>query len=44
MTMRSVLPTLAFSLLLLAPTSAFAALINNSLRWTPSFGQKFGSP
>jgi len=31
MTMRSVLPTLAFSLLLLAPTSAFAALINNSL-------------
>jgi hypothetical protein len=29
--MRSVLPTLAFSLLLLAPTSAFATLINNSL-------------
>src|SRR5260370_39018487 len=31
MTMKSVLPTLAFSLLLLAPTSAFATLINNSL-------------
>jgi len=31
MKMRSVLPTLAFSLLLLAPTSAFAALINGSL-------------
>jgi hypothetical protein len=31
MTMKSVLPTLAFSLLLLAPTSGFAGLINNSL-------------
>jgi hypothetical protein len=31
MSVRSVLPTLAFSLLLLAPMSAFAALINNSL-------------